>query len=85
MSSYLVNRVTIVLERRYTMQRIQHVCKRSRGNLLVLTRAFSVNNEIYITFLLNSQAQGVSGRNEQSTLTPWSGCLSPVLVIRHDK
>jgi len=52
MSSYLVNRVTIVLERRYTMQRIQHVCKRSRGKLLVLTRAFSVNNEIYITFLL---------------------------------
>jgi len=28
---------------------------------------FFVNNEIYIVFLLNSQAQGVSGKNEQST------------------
>jgi len=24
-------------------------------------------------FLLNSQAQGVSGKNEQSTQTPWRG------------
>jgi len=26
-----------------------------------------------MAFLLNSQAQGVSGNNEQSTLTPWRG------------
>jgi len=42
------------------------------GNSLVLTRAFFVN-EIYMAFLLNSQAQGVSGRHEQSTQTPWRG------------
>jgi len=30
--------------------------------LLVLTRAFFVNNEIYMAFVLNSQAQGVSGK-----------------------
>jgi len=30
----------------------------------VLTRAFFVNNEIDMAFLLNSQAQGVSGKNE---------------------
>jgi len=41
--------------------------------LLVLTRAFFVNNEIYMAFLLNSQAQGVSGKNEQSSRTPWRG------------
>jgi len=41
--------------------------------VLVLTRAFFVNNEIYMAFLLNSQAQGVSGKNEQSTLTPRRG------------
>ena len=34
----------------------------SRGNLLVLTRAFFVINEIYMAFVLNSQAQGVSGK-----------------------
>ena len=34
-----------------------------------MTRAFFVNNEIYMAFLLNSQAQGVSGKNEQSTQT----------------
>jgi len=45
-----------------TNTRIEHVCQRSRGNLLVLTRAFFVNNEIYMAFLLNSQAQGVSGK-----------------------
>jgi len=39
--------------------------------LLVLTRAFFVNYEIYLAILLNSQAQGVSGKNEQSTQTPW--------------
>jgi len=32
-----------------------------------------VNNEIYMAFLLNSQVQGVSGKNEQSTQTPWRG------------
>jgi len=26
-----------------------------------------------MTFLLNSQAQGVFGQNEQSTQTPWRG------------
>jgi len=35
-----------------------------------MTRALFVNNEIYMAFLLNSQAQGVSGKNEQSTQTP---------------
>jgi len=44
-----------------TTTRIEHVCLRSRGNLLVLTRAFFVDNEIYMAFVLNSQAQGVSG------------------------
>jgi len=29
--------------------------------------------EIYIAFLLNSQAQGVSGKNEQCSRTPWRG------------
>jgi len=53
--------------------RIEHVCKRSRGNSLVLTRAFFVDNEIYLAILLNSQAQGVSGKNEQFTQTPWRG------------
>jgi len=47
--------------------------KRSRGNLLVLNRAFFVNNVIYMAFLLNSQAQGVSSKNEKSTQTPWRG------------
>jgi len=36
---------------------------------LVLTGAFF--DEVYMAFLLNSKAQGVSGRNEQSTQTPW--------------
>jgi len=26
-----------------------------------------------MAFLLNSQAQGISGKNEQSTQTPWRG------------
>ena len=39
--------------------------------MLVPTRAFFVNNEIYMAFLMNSQAQGVSGKNEQFTQTPW--------------
>ena len=47
-----------------TNTRIEHVCYRSKGNLPVLTRAFFVNNVIYMTFLLNSQAQGVFGKNE---------------------
>ena len=49
------------------------LCLRSRGTSLVLTRAFFVNNEILKAFLANSQAQGVSGKNEQSTQTPWRG------------
>ena len=56
-----------------TNTRIEHVCYRSRGNLLVLTRAFFVKKEIYMGFLLNSQAQGVSGKTEQSPPTPWRG------------
>jgi len=36
-------------------------------------RAFFVNNEILMAFLANSQAQGVSGKNEQSAQTPWQG------------
>jgi len=40
----------------------------NRGNSsLVLTRALFVNNEIYKPFVLNSRAQGVFGKNEQST------------------
>jgi len=41
-----------------------------------------------MTFLLNSQAQGVSGKNEQSTQTPWRGAqcscvgLRPALLLR---
>ena len=41
--------------------------------MLVLTRAFFVKNEIYMAFLLISQAQGVSGKHEQSAQTPWRG------------
>jgi len=36
-------------------------------------RAFFADNEIYVSFLLNSQAQGVTGKNEQSTQTPRRG------------
>ena len=39
----------------------------------MLTRAFFVINEIYMAFLLNSQAQGASGKNEWSTQAPWRG------------
>jgi len=44
-----------------------------------------------MAFLLSSQAQGVSGKNEQSTQTPWRGAqcscidcigLRPVLLMR---
>jgi len=39
-----------------------------RGNSsLVPPRALFVNNDIYKPFPLNSRAQGVSGKNEQST------------------
>jgi len=38
-----------------------------------MTRAFFVSNEIYVAFLLNSQEQGVSGKNEHSTQTPGRG------------
>ena len=41
--------------------------------MLVLTGAFFDNNEIHMAFLLNRQAQGVSGKNEESTQTPWRG------------
>jgi len=34
-------------------------------------RAFFVNNQMYMVFPLNSQMQGVSGKNEQYTQTPW--------------
>jgi len=45
-------------------------------------RAFFVNNVIYMAFLLNSQAQGVSGKNEQSTQTPWRGAQSSCVGLR---
>jgi len=42
-----------------------------------------------MAFLLNSQAQGVSGKNEQSTQTPWRGaqcncigCIGLRLALR---
>jgi len=39
-----------------------------RGNSsLVLPRTLFANNDIYKPFLLNSRAQGVSGKSEQST------------------
>jgi len=53
-------------------------------------RAFFVNNEFYMAFLRNSQAQSDSGKNEQSTQTPWRrvqcssiGCigLRPALYL----
>jgi len=31
------------------------------------------NYEIYQPFLLNSRAQGVSGKSEQPSQTPWCG------------
>jgi len=31
------------------------------------------NNDIYKPFLLNSRAQGVSGKNEQPAQTSWRG------------
>jgi len=31
-------------------------------------------------FLLNSQARGVSGKNEQSTQTPWCGAQRSCIV-----
>jgi len=43
---------------------------------------FFVNNKIYIAFLLNSQAQGVSGKYEQSTQTPWRGAQCSCIGLR---
>jgi len=51
----------------------------NRGSSLVLTRVFFVNNEIYMAFLLNSQALGVSGKNEQS---PWRGAQCSCIGLR---
>ena len=48
----------------------------------ILTRAFFVKNKIYIAFLLNSQAQGVSGKNEQSTQTPWRRAQCSCIGLR---
>jgi len=48
----------------------------------LLTRAFFVNNEIYMAFLLNSQAQGVFGKNQQSTQTPWRGAQYSCIGLR---
>jgi len=39
----------------------------------VKTRQLFADNEIYKPFLLNSRAQGVSEKNEQSSQTPWRG------------
>jgi len=50
--------------------------------LLVLTKAFFVNNEIITAFLLNPQAQGVSGKDEQSTQTPWRGAQCSCIGLR---
>jgi len=36
-------------------------------------KAFFVKNDIYMAFPRISQAQGVSGKNEQSSQTPWRG------------
>jgi len=58
-----------------TNTRIEHVCQRSRGNLLILTRAFFVNNEIHMAFLLNSQAQDVPGK--MTNLPKHHGAGSP--------
>jgi len=55
---------------------------RYRGNLLFLTSAFFDNNEICLTFLLNSRAQGVSGKNEQSTQTPLRGAQCSCIGLR---
>jgi len=35
-----------------------------------------------MAFLLNSQVQGVSGKNEQSTQTPWRGTQSSCIGLR---
>jgi len=39
----------------------------------IATSTSLFNNEFYMAFLLDSQAQGVSGKNEQSTQTPRRG------------
>jgi len=43
--------------------------------MLVLTRAFFVNSEIYMAFLLNSQAQGASGK--MNNLPKHHGAVPP--------
>jgi len=42
-------------------------CNGGGNSWLVLTRALFANNHIYKQFLLNSRAQGISGKNELST------------------
>jgi len=37
-----------------------------------------------MAFLLNSQSQGLSGKNEQSSQTPWRGAQSFVQVFQSD-
>jgi len=54
--------------------------------MLVLTRAFFVNNDIYMAFLPNSQAQGVSGKmnnlpNDHGA-GPWSEVRGPMQLHR---
>ena len=70
------------MERKYnTLARelIEHVLHmRIRSIIIgsssfVLTRAWFANNEIYMAFLLNSRAQGVSGKNDQPIQKPWRG------------
>jgi len=64
-----------MVERRYkALARELSTFPNNRGNSsLVTTRALVVNHEMYKPFLLNSRAQGVSGKNEQSTYTQWRG------------
>ena len=65
-SLYSINRVTIADVKHSHENWARLLTLDDRGNSLVLTRAFFVNNEIYMAVLLNSQAQGVSGKNEHS-------------------
>jgi len=58
-SSCSVNRVTVVVERRYSINtRIEHVFQPSRGNLLVLTRAFFVNLPHVLNFVREYSTMG---------------------------
>jgi len=38
--------------------------------------------EFICRFVLNSQAQGASGKNEQSTQTPWRGAQCSCIDLR---